>query len=231
MKPVSMTFATTQRANARYGRSPFVCQNMPFVCPDHTPTLPNIGNKLPFVGIQAFRGFTLVELMITLAIFAIIAAFAAPSFQQLIMNNRIRADAADVVQALNLARSESVKLKVPVGICSKDSATDTCSGTNNWANGWLMWEDSDTGGTDGDFDVGTEKLVRRFTEYRPGVTLVTDSTAGAFGTISYLPDGRITAAAPKFIICIDDAIKNKEIGRDVSVTMTGRVKLDTVTCS
>ena len=54
-------------------------------------------------------GFTLVELMITLAIAGILVAVGIPSFNSTISSNRLTSYANELVTALNLARSEAVK--------------------------------------------------------------------------------------------------------------------------
>jgi len=60
------------------------------------------------------RGFTLIELMVTLAVAGILLGIAVPSFRQLIFSNRLTATANEVVTALTVARSESVKRNVRI---------------------------------------------------------------------------------------------------------------------
>jgi type IV fimbrial biogenesis protein FimT len=62
------------------------------------------------------RGFTLVELMITLAVMVIVLALAIPSFQTLFENNRTTAQANEIVAAMNLARSEAIRIGANVSV-------------------------------------------------------------------------------------------------------------------
>jgi type IV fimbrial biogenesis protein FimT len=78
---------------------------------------------------RAARGFTAVELMIVVAIIAILTMFAAPYMGQMVRAQRLRTGAFDVFASLTLARSEAIKRNVTVTI--------TPTG-GDWAKGWTI---------------------------------------------------------------------------------------------
>lgn len=82
-------------------------------------------------------GFTLIELMITVAVLVIVLTVAIPSFNSTIQNSRSTALANDLSGALNLARSEAVKRGAEVRVCPRNAAGTACSGTD-WTAGWLV---------------------------------------------------------------------------------------------
>ena len=65
-------------------------------------------------------GFTLIELMVAIAVAAILITLATPSFRLLIQNNRISGAANDFVSVFNLARAEAIKRGAVVFVCRTD---------------------------------------------------------------------------------------------------------------
>ena len=100
-------------------------------------------------------GFTLVELMVTIGIFAILVTLAAPSFDQLIRRSRLDAGAETFQSALAYTRSEATKRAARVSML----ATGGLAG--NFSNGWTIF--TDDSGTAGDCTLQTasgEVLLR-----------------------------------------------------------------------
>lgn len=88
------------------------------------------------------RGFTLIELMITVAIAAILLMVVAPSFNEAIMSNKLASFANNFVASAQLARSESIKRNSTVRLCrSADGAT--CAASGGWEQGWIVFHDPD----------------------------------------------------------------------------------------
>jgi type IV fimbrial biogenesis protein FimT len=86
------------------------------------------------------RGFTLLELMVTLAVAAILFSVAVPGFQQMVQRNRVITYTNDFIASVNFARSEAIRRSIPVSICaSSDGAT--CAG--NWSQGWIVFANAD----------------------------------------------------------------------------------------
>ena len=69
-------------------------------------------------------GFTLVELMVTIAIAAILLMIAVPSFQHLILSNRLTTSATALVDAINTARMDAIKLNATTQFCGSTTTTN-----------------------------------------------------------------------------------------------------------
>ncbi|WP_312914436.1 GspH/FimT family pseudopilin [Stenotrophomonas sp.] len=88
------------------------------------------------VGRKSSSGFTLVELMVTIAVLAIIASIAAPAMQGLIRANRLTATTNELVTALQLARTEAVRRNAPVTVCASNDGL-ACASSTDWAR-WIV---------------------------------------------------------------------------------------------
>lgn len=94
------------------------------------------GNLQPRNTMRAATGFTLVELMVTLAVAAILVAVALPSFQRMTANNNITNTYYDLMAALRNARSEAVSRGSPIRVKATTST--------NWSDGWSVLTSDDT---------------------------------------------------------------------------------------
>lgn len=121
------------------------------------------------------NGFTLLELMITLAIVVILATTAVPSFWQTIQNNRATTQANELTTAINTARSEASKRGQRVRVCpSRDGAT--CDNGNDWTIGWIVLRDDN------------DEVIRVWDALPPTANLTGN------GHVVYRPVGDVLAA-------------------------------------
>lgn len=137
------------------------------------------------------QGMTLVELMVTLAIVAVGAAIAAPSFKGMIADTRLSAQANDLLASLKYTRSEAVKRNARVSICKKasdDTCAATATATASWQGGWLVFVD---GGAVGTID-GADTILRVQGSLKSS-TLTGDG--GVTNYVSYIGSGQTSASA------------------------------------
>lgn len=122
------------------------------------------------------RGFTILELMIVVAIVGVLASLAFPAFGELIKNSRRTTVVNELSASLMLARAEAAKRGQPVSVCGLTSGGGTsCAGGTNWDYGWMVFLDPDG---DGAFDTGEEVMRRYIVEY-PDIKVRTNTESGA----------------------------------------------------
>ena len=184
---------------------------------------------LPFTAKSRARsaGFTLIELMIAVAIMGILISIAAPSMRDMLINNRVQGVSSDLVADLSLARGTAAAKGQRVTICqSTDSAT--CTGGSTWQGGWIVFVDGNSNGT---FEPASDTLVKAreatntnltVAPYNASSTALTSANTSTT-SVRLRPSGTTTvSAAIGFRIC-----QSGFVYRDVLISTLGRVSSST----
>ena len=87
------------------------------------------------------NGFTLVELMITIAVVSVLLTTAIPSLLQFVKNNRLTGQANSFVISTQMARNQAVLRGAGTTLCAANANLDGCSGSNDWSTGWIAFSD------------------------------------------------------------------------------------------
>ncbi|HVX05664.1 MAG TPA: GspH/FimT family pseudopilin [Rhodanobacteraceae bacterium] len=159
------------------------------------------------------RGFTLTELMITLAIAGILAMIGVPAMGNLLARTRDASTEAAIAGTLRHARSAAVMRNARVLVCpSRDGRQ--CSAGDDWQHGWIIAQDSDH---DGKPDSGAAPITAQAA--MPVGTRVITSIGR--GQIAFQPNGSAGGSNVRFTICHANAREGKE----VILANSGRVRL------
>lgn len=169
------------------------------------------------------KGFTLIELMLGIALAAVIVSMAAPSFSTAMKNNKIVAEANELIADIHFARSEAVKRSTRVVLCrsaAPSNATPSCGGSaNNWGSGWLVFADGDA---DNSYNAANDTLIRIGNPSDGAVTVKSNNTANQ--QLVYNPDGTINTGGNTAVFAVCDE-RGEDQGRQVQITPTGRPRL------
>ncbi len=89
-------------------------------------------------------GFTLLELLVALAVAVLLIMIAASSFREFAVESKLRSRSGELATDLNLARLEAIKRNGRVLVCAKGAGSNACVNTNQWDNGWVVCYDADS---------------------------------------------------------------------------------------
>lgn len=160
------------------------------------------------------NGFTLIELIVTMAILAILVAVGVPAMQDVIKRNKVQSILQDFSTSLKFARSEAVRQRGYVTICASSNQT-SCTGS--WNQGWIIFKDVDGAR---DVDSGTDTLLRVHEALDAGHTLTfDDATATA---VTFTARGYTDGQSGTFTLCApDDEAKD---ARGIIIQNTGSLR-------
>jgi type IV fimbrial biogenesis protein FimT len=147
---------------------------------------------------QRTYGFTLIEMMITLAVFALLLMVGLPSMTIWLQNQQIRTSAEGLQAGLHLARAEALRRNAPVRFQLVDTLTAACVLANNGTN-WIVSLADPTGLCDVDpSDIAAPLAIqkRSGTEGTPNAVVSAVNGAAAATTVTFNGLGRTTGLAP-----------------------------------
>ncbi len=167
-------------------------------------------------------GISIVELVVSLAIVAILATTGVPAFSSFIQSNRLNESSFDVLATINLARTEAVKRRTRVLLCrSADPTlpTPSCGGSaNTWTTGWLVFASGDSNST---YEAGTDTLLGIGLVDSSNVTVITNGTSDR--NLEYNSDGTTNEGGDtaRFALCDK---RGGAQGRQINIPAHGRPK-------
>jgi type IV fimbrial biogenesis protein FimT len=152
-------------------------------------------------------GFTLVELMITVVLLAILTILAMPAFQGVMERLRIQSAANSLSAAFATARSESVKLGTNVTVC-KSLDKENCTTDGDWSIGWII-------------HATAASPIKVFDSPAGGVSMAGSSVPDLQNSVQFMPTGASNLGATGNVtVCLPG-----RTSRVVSVASSGRIRV------
>ena len=159
---------------------------------------------------------TLIELTIAMTILAIMVGIAVPTFRNFAADSRTASASSDLSSALAIARNEAIRRSSRAIACASTTGA-TCSGSTNWANGWLVFADLDNDGA-----VGADELVQVWPALGTQLTATGSASSVVYTGLGMVTNGVTLTLTP--VSCVGDRIRRS------TVTMSGSTQNSRLTC-
>jgi len=178
---------------------------------------------------KRLTGFTLIELIVLLAIVGIVTVLAIPGLQNYTRLNRTASQTNELVTAMQLARSEAVKRNVPVFVCASSSAitpAPQCDSVN-WQDGWLVFADPNSNALDGagaftgTVPAANDAILAKSGGLRGGTNIRSLNFAHN-NYVRFNSSGRADSTG-SFVFC--DSDRDVKQARAINISLTGLLSL------
>ena len=162
------------------------------------------------------RGFSLIQLMVALAIVAVLSGIAVPSYRYVTNSSRIAGEINNLLGDMQFARFQAIKQGQPITICSSSAPYTSCqTGTGTtWNSGWIVFDDVNGNGT-----VDTGESVIRVQQAFTG----SDTLTGTLGAVTFNREGFPVALTSAMVVTLHSAPTNAQWTRCLQVGINGQV--------
>jgi len=203
------------------------------VCQAGRESSPVLGYTESMKKAEKIRGFTIIELMVTLVVAAILLGVGVPSFIGMMKNNRLATAANNLAGSISLARGEAVTRGQRVKVC-KSADGSNCTANDDWEQGWVVMVDQNNDGTpddiDGDGNAGPTLRVVGALAGDVSMVGVTNSD----DNMSFIGNGRSASGVIQTVTLCDDRSGDfgwrLVLGPDGRLSVLGYESATKVTC-
>ncbi len=170
--------------------------------------------KVIFVNKSTYHqpGFSLMEILLTVAILTLGLLMSLPSLHDFLANQRMRSDHSKLTMDLLYGRSIAVNQGQRVVLCPSSDGTE-CLQDPYWESGWMLFVDSDN---DRELSEGEHKL-----KISPELSALTARSSSSRQRIRFFPDGSATGSAATITLC---GPRGAQFARAIVVSNSGRVR-------
>ena len=166
--------------------------------------------------IRRALGFTMIELLMTIAIAAILTSLTIPSFRYITNSNRIASELNGLLGDLQLARSQAIRDGRYVTVC-QSSDSNTCTNSNDWRGGWIVFSDPTNVGI---WDAG-EIYIRKQKPFSGTDTFVASNNVSV---ITFNREGyAVGLAGNGTLLTLQDTTNNSAWTRCLLVNISGQM--------
>ena len=165
-------------------------------------------------------GFTLIEMLMTISIAAILTGIAIPSFRYITNSNRIASELNGLLGDLQLARAEAIKEGRTVTVCQSSDGTNCTNNAGSWQSGWIVFSDPTNVGV---WDAG-ETYIRKQKPFSG-----TDSFSASVSAISFNREGyAVGMPNAGTLLTLHDATNTDSWTRCLFVNFSGQMMSERV---
>ncbi len=167
-------------------------------------------------------GVTLIELLVTITIVAIVAVFGIPSYRSATTANRMAAEINSLTGDLQYARAEAIKDGQPVTVCVSTTGTN-CAGSNTWQSGWIVFADANGNKTVNTSGTHPDTILRYQQAFSGNDTLIGTAT-GSHGGLVAVTFNRGGFSTDQGTLVLHDSNDTLAWRRCLSISLVGHLQ-------